>query len=72
MEKEKLVVSPSWMHYCETGHAVMNVMIRPGHGKIFSIFLVIDTFSNWIPKLKLLGVEGCTPTLQMKRVLTST
>ena len=56
MEKEKLLVSPSWLHYRATGHTVMNVMIKPGHRKMCYIFLVTDTFSNWIPKLKLLGL----------------
>ena len=46
-----------------TGHTVMNVMIRPGHGKMCYIYLVTDTFSNWIPKLKLLGVKGSTSVL---------
>ena len=55
MEKEKLLVSNTEMSH----------MIRPGHGKMCSIFLVTDTFSNLILALKLLGVRGSSPALNI-------
>ena len=59
MEKEKLLVSPSWKHYRATGHTVINVMIRPGHGKMCYIYLVTDTIgyqnsNSWLWRAVLL------------------